>query len=49
MPPAITAWTSESGATAIAATWSIQASAATRKPIVHHRERNSPPRFAPGS
>ena len=40
MPPAITAWTSDSGAIASAATWSPHATNATTNPIVHHFEAN---------
>ena len=40
-PPEITAWTSEIGASASAATCSTQATSATAKPIAHHLERKS--------
>ena len=42
-PPASTLWTSDSGATAIAATWKIQAPAAITIPIANSREPNSLP------
>ena len=38
----MTAWTSESGASAMAATWRIQAPAATSMPMANHLERNRP-------
>jgi hypothetical protein len=38
-PPEITAWTSEIGARARAATWKTQPPVATSMPIVHQRER----------
>ena len=41
-PPEITACTSESGASASAATWKIHATMATSMPIVNHLERNRP-------
>ena len=37
----MTAWTSDSGARAMAATWSAQAPTATSMPIANQRERNS--------
>jgi hypothetical protein len=40
-PPASTACTSESGATAIAATWKIQAPLAISIPIANSRDLNS--------
>ena len=40
-PPARTAWTSDSGATAIAATWKIQAAEAISIPIANSLEANS--------
>ena len=40
-PPASTAWTVDSGATAIAATWNTQAPVATRNPIANSLEENS--------
>ena len=36
----MTAWTSDSGASASAATWKIQAPSATAMPIANHLERN---------
>jgi hypothetical protein len=41
-PPEITAWTSEMGAMASAATCRTHAPRATAKPIVHHLEENRP-------
>ena len=38
----MTAWTSDSGASAIAPTWRIQAPAATSMPIANHLERKRP-------
>ncbi len=40
-PPASTAWTTDSGATAIAATWKIQAPAAITIPSANSRDENS--------
>ena len=40
-PPARTAWTSESGATAMAATWKIHAAEAISIPIENNLEANS--------
>ena len=42
MPPARTAWTSERGASDIAATWNAQAPAAIAIPIANSLEANSP-------
>ena len=41
-PPEMTAWTSESGASARAKTWRHQAPSATSMPSANHLERNSP-------
>ena len=40
-PPASTAWTSDSGATAMAATWKIQAPVAINMPIANNLDANS--------
>ena len=40
-PPARTAWTSDSGATAMAATWKIHAAEAISMPIENSLEANS--------
>jgi hypothetical protein len=42
------AWTTESGASARAATWNVQATSATSIPIVNHLERNRPTALAIG-
>ena len=47
-PPAITAWTSESGASVIAATWKPQATVAIAKPIAHHLDANRARALASG-
>src|SRR3954469_22152424 len=39
-PPAITAWATESGASAMAPTWNTQPTTATAHPIAHHFDRN---------
>ena len=41
IPPARTAWTSDSGATDIAATWNTQAPVPMTHPIVNSGEANS--------
>src|SRR4051794_13710234 len=41
-PPAITGWTTDSGAMAIAATWKTHAMTATHQPIANHFEQNRP-------
>ena len=47
-PPAITAWTSESGAIESAATCRPQAKMASTKPIAHQRERKRAPALRSG-
>jgi hypothetical protein len=47
-PPEMTAWTSDSGASASAATCSDQAPSATSIPSVNHLERNRPAALASG-
>ena len=39
MPPEMTVWTIESGASAMAATWKAQAPVATTMPRANHLER----------
>src|SRR5205814_2507411 len=41
-PPAMTGWTTESGAIAIAATWKTQARTATAQPMANHLEQKRP-------
>ena len=40
-PPEMTAWTSESGASAMAPTWKSHATTATPMPMANQRDRNS--------
>src|SRR4051812_44691572 len=47
-PPAITGWTTDNGAMAIAATWKTHAKTATHQPIANHLEEKSPLALATG-